>query len=50
MDDDFKNNFYEKLKDEGINDEFIKSLDELIKYDNFSSETVTDLINGEFDE
>lgn len=50
MDENFKNKFNEKLKDCDVNNEFIDSLNELIENDNFSSDKLKDLINGEFDE
>ena len=50
MDDDFKNNFFEKLRAKNVSDEFIDSLDELIKSNKFSSDNLNDLIEGEFDE
>ena len=50
MDGEFKNKFYERLRDNGINDSLIKSLNDLIDNDDFSSENLIKLINGEFDE
>lgn len=50
MDSDFKNKFFENLKNEKIDVELIESLDELIKYKKFTSDNITELIDGEFDE
>lgn len=50
MDSDFKNKFFENLKNENIDVELIESLDELIKYNKFTSDNITELIDGEFDE
>ena len=50
MDSDFKNKFFENLKNENIDVELIESLDELIKYNKFTSDNITGLIDGEFDE
>ena len=50
MDADFKNSFYKKLKDKNVNLDLVESIDELIKFNKFSSENLMELIDGEFDE
>lgn len=50
MNQEFINSFYDKLRKDRVDEDFIQSMDKLIKNEEFSSENLIDLIDGEFDE
>lgn len=47
--DEFLDNFYGELKEAGIENEVVDSLNEMITYKKFSKDALIDLIDGVFD-